>query len=247
MERKDSEKIIQYAPLKMREMLESVYLYNSSFSSDETLLEKILFSMSFIDRKFFVNDEEYAYDDNALPIGKGQTISQPSTVARMLLLAELQEGDEVLEVGAGSGWNACLAAFLVYPGNVTSIDRINSLVEKAQINLHELRNYLRQKKPQDVEKLSKINFLAEDIFSKEKVWKKKYDKIIITAGIADTETEEKIRIISQNLLKKNGLLICPYTSGPLIIYRKNIKNSKLERGETREQYVFVPLLDRLEK
>lgn len=233
------EKIIQQAPLRMQEMLQSVAYYNSAFGNKE-LLQKILFEMSITDRKFFVLDEEYAYDDNALRIGEGQTISQPSTVTRMLLLAELKEGDSVLEIGTGSGWNACLIAFLVYPGQVKSIDRIDNLVEKAKENTTKLRNYLKQKHLQNVEKLSRLNFSTENIFSKGKTWQKKYDKIIITAGVSDREIEEKIEEIAKNLLRQNGLLICPYVSGPMIVYEK--KETKLERKETKEQYVFVPLL-----
>jgi len=236
-------RIIKYAPVRMKEMLESVWGYNSGFSSNKKLLRKILFAMIAVDRKFF-SESEGVYDDNAILIGKGQTISQPSTVARMLLLADLQEGDKVLEIGTGSGWNACLIGFLVYPGNVVSMERIGSLVEKAQENVAKLRNYLKQAKPQEVVKLDKINFLAEDIFSKGKMWKKKYDKIIITAGIADKKTEKKIEELAKNLLRQNGLLICPYTSGPLVIYRKK---GKLKKEETKEQYVFVPLLNGLEK
>ena len=60
-----------------------------------------------VPRHKFVPPEyrDAAYIDAPLPIGEGQTISQPSTVARMLLLAELQERDDVLEIGTGSGWN----------------------------------------------------------------------------------------------------------------------------------------------
>jgi len=245
MKEEEAEKIIKAAPERMQEMLKSVYEYNSSFVLNEKLLEKILFVTALIDRKFFV-DDELAYEDIALPVGKGQTISQPSTIARMLLLAELEEGDEVLEIGAGSGWNASLIAFLAYPGNVRSIDRVYSLVQKAQENVNKLRNNLKQKSPQDVTKLDKINFLTENIFSKGKIWKKQYDKIIITAGIADGETEKKIEEIAKGLLKKNGLLICPYVSGPMLIYRKREKN-KIEKRETREEYVFVPLLEGVEK
>jgi len=240
---KEDEKIIKSARKEMRPMLESVLDYNSSFSLDkeqELLLQKILFAMSIIDRRFFYKGEE-AYTDYALPIGEGQTISQPSTVARMLILARLREGDNVLEVGTGSGWNASLIAFLVYPGSVVSVERINILKERAENNLSSLKNHLKQKYPQDVQKLSKINFYAENIFVSGRAWKKRYDKIIITAGIG-VGREEKVELLARKLLKQKGLLICPYRSGPLVIYEKE-KKGQLMRKETKESYVFVPLLE----
>jgi len=233
------EKIIRLARKEMQEMLASVLEYNSNFvknKSQEKLLERILFSISVIDRKYFAEDEDRAYDDNALPIGEGQTISQPSTVARMLLLVNLEERDDVLEVGTGSGWNACLIAFLVYPGNTTSIERIFELKKKAENNLKNFKEHLKNSKPEAYEKLTKINFLAKNVFSLEN---KKYDKIIITAGIKRGE-EEKIETLALKLLKEKGSLICPYTSGPLIILKKN---GKLKNFLTEEEYVFVPLLD----
>ena len=261
----EADEIIKNIKKEMQPMLKSVYDYNSGFllgEEQEKLLDRIMFAISVIDRKYFyvrnahkirisehpenlnINENfldsgEEAYYDNALPIGEGQTISQPSTVARMLLLAELKVGDDVLEVGTGSGWNASLIAFLVYPGNVVSVERFASLKEKAEGNLASLRNFLKQKKPQDVSKLEKINFHAENLFSRKKAWKRKYDRIVITAGIQAGE-EEKIEFLAENLLKNNGLLICPYTSGPLIILKKN---GKIKRFLTKEQYVFVPLLE----
>ena len=237
------EKIILQAGKRMQEMLRSVWHYNSVFvksKEEEKLLEKIIFAMSVMDRKFFVPDAELAYNDTALPIGSGQTISQPSTVARMLLLAELAEGDDVLEVGTGSGWNSCLISFLVYPGNVMSMERLVRLKEKAEKNLSALRNYLKQKRPEIYQKLEKINFLAENVFSKGKVWKKKYDKIIITAGISSKNVERKVEELAKNLLKKKGILVCPYVSGPLLLYKKD---GKLRKTSTKESYVFVPLLE----
>jgi protein-L-isoaspartate(D-aspartate) O-methyltransferase len=234
------EEIVKIAG-RMKEMLRSVYDYNSGFLLDEKQqksLEKILFAMTIIDRKFFYSGDE-VYWDSALPIEEGQTISQPSTVARMLLLSELEEGDDVLEIGTGSGWNASLIAFLVYPGNIIGVELLAKLKEKAEKNLASLKSYLNQKKPQDFVKLGKINFHAENIFEKGKAWKKRYDKIIITAGIKKGE-ERKIEMLAENLLKNNGLLICPYTLGPLIIYKKN---GKLKKFFTKEEYVFVPLLD----
>jgi len=232
--------IIKKADSKVQGMLESVYEYNSSFplsKKQKKLLERVLFAISFIDRKYFI--EKNPYLDTALSIGKGQTISQPSTVARMLLLAELSESDDVLEVGSGSGWNASLIAYLVYPGSVVSIERINSLKEKAKNNFSKLKNYLKKEKPEVYEKLSKVNFLTENIFEKGSVWKKKYDKILLTAGIVP-EQEAWISDLADKLLKDKGVLICPYNLGPLLIFRKN---GKIKKSLTREEYAFVPLLE----
>jgi len=232
----EAEKIIKAAPERMQHMLSSVYRFNSAFIKSkwqEELLKKILFAMSIIDRRFFSHEDSYI--DTALPIGEGQTISQPSTVARMLMLAELEEGDNVLEVGTGSGWNACLISWLVCPGGVLSIDRINALVEKARSNFSELKNYLKVEKPHELGKL-KLKFSVGDIFN----FKGKYDKISITAGISSKKIEKKIEKLAENLLKQNGLLVCPYVSGPIVTFKKG---KTLKRYETKEGYVFVPLLE----
>lgn len=236
----EAEKIINYSG-KMRDMLESVYYYNSRFvlnKEQDLLLDKILFAISLIDRRFFV--EIGYYDDNALPIGSGQTISQPSTVARMLLLLGVEQGDSILEIGAGSGWNACLLAYLAYPGRVVSVERINALTQKAKDNFSIFQNYLKQKKPEAYQKFSKLGFFTKDIF---KIQKGKFDKIIFTAGIT-IEQEKIIEKIAEKLLKKGGMLICPRVVGPLLIYEK-VK--RLEKKETKEEYVFVPLLEGIER
>ena len=216
-------------------MLESVYNYNVGFIKSEeekNLLLKILKAMSIIDRKFFVSDKDLAYYDTALSIGEGQTISQPSTMARMLILARLKKGDDILEVGTGSGWNSCLISFLVYPGNVISIEKNNNLIKKAKENIKNLKRNLKQ---QDKEKLKNLKLKNINIFSFKS--EKKFNKIIITAGI-NKQQEEKIKNLALNFLKEKGILICPYQEGPLIIFKKN---KKLEKEKTKEEYVFVPL------
>ncbi len=235
-------KKIESTPVEIEKMLQSVYSFNSRFGNKK-LLKKITSSMVILDRKFFAGDKVGVYDDNALPIGRGQTISQPSTVARMLILAELKEGDNVLEVGTGSGWNASLISFLVYPGNVISIDRIGELVERAKLNIRALKANLKKRGSRDYLKLENLYLLKEDIFTERSVWKKSFDKIIITAGIPNRESEKKVEKVAEELLKDGGILICPYVSGPMVIYRKN---GKLKRGETKEQYVFVPLIEGVE-
>jgi len=240
----DAEKIIQIAPKRMQEMLNSVLNYNKKFilkKDEEKLLAKILFAMSRVDRKHFYEDEEEAYSDNALSIGRGQTISQPSTVARMLILAGIEESDDVLEVGTGSGWNASLISFITYPGKTVSVERIYKLLKLAEDNIGRLRGEIKQKHPHEIEKISKISMYAENIFKKGKAWKKKYDKIVITAGIKE-EQKEKVKNLAKGLLKKNGLLICPFIEGPMLILQK--ENSKLIENTTKESYVFVPLLEK---
>lgn len=72
-----------------------------------------------VDRKDFVPEElkDKAYLNTPLPIGYGQTISQPLTVAFMLELLQPQAGDKILEVGSGSGWQTALLAHIVSGGN----------------------------------------------------------------------------------------------------------------------------------
>ena len=71
-----------------------------------------------------------AYEDSALPIGNGQTISQPSTHARYLELLGLRGGERVLEIGTGSGYQTVLLSHLA--GQVFSIERVGTLLDRAR-------------------------------------------------------------------------------------------------------------------
>jgi len=91
-----------------------------------------------IRREDFVstNNQAEAYIDHPLGIGFGQTISQPSTVVFMLEKLSINIGDNVLDVGSGSGWQLALAAELVgQSGRVTGIEIIQDLVMKARRNI----------------------------------------------------------------------------------------------------------------
>jgi len=232
----ESEEIIKKAKQKMQPMLKSVLNFNSVFNPNYKELNQILFAMSVIDRNFFYKGED-VYQDTALEIGEKQTISQPSTVARMLLLLELKKGDSVLEVGTGSGWNASLISYLIFPGHITTVEIYNSLTESAENNFASLRGSLKIKKPELYEKTEKINFFTENIFDKKKAWKRSYDKIILTAGIT-SDDEEKIKSLAQSLLKQNGILVCPYKKGPILVLKKK---GKIIASKTSEEYQFVPL------
>ena len=89
----------------------------------------VLAAMRGVPREAFVEPgfEEFAYEDAPLPIGEGQTISQPYIVALMIEAAELRPGDQVLEVGAGSGYAAAVMGQIA--NRVYAIERYPSLGE----------------------------------------------------------------------------------------------------------------------
>ncbi|HEY4280450.1 MAG TPA: protein-L-isoaspartate(D-aspartate) O-methyltransferase [Conexibacter sp.] len=96
---------------------------------------RVLAAIAAVPRHLFVpaGSEQRAYEDIALPIGRGQTISQPLVVARMLDLLTLEPNDRVLDVGTGSGWHAALLAQLA--GHVWTVERIPQLSRWAATNL----------------------------------------------------------------------------------------------------------------
>jgi protein-L-isoaspartate(D-aspartate) O-methyltransferase len=94
--------------------------------------QRVLAAIAAVPRELFVPEDErsHAYDNTALPIDCGQTISQPLVVARMLELLELRAADRVLDVGTGSGYHAALLARLA--GHVWTIERHAALTERAR-------------------------------------------------------------------------------------------------------------------
>lgn len=100
--------------------------------------EGVLAAMGKVPREAFVPDGllEYAYDNSPLPIGEGQTISQPYIVAMMMQLAGAKAGDRVLEVGTGSGYSA--AALAELGCEVFTMDRHAALVRSAAARLRRL-------------------------------------------------------------------------------------------------------------
>lgn len=97
--------------------------------------ERVLEAMREIDRSLFVPEEirEHSYEDRPLPIGKGQTISQPYIVAYMAQELDLQPDDIVLEIGTGCGYNAAVLSRLVK--HVYSIEVVEWLSELAVENI----------------------------------------------------------------------------------------------------------------
>ena len=98
----------------------------------------LLAAMSAVPREAFVPEhlQEFSYEDSAMPIEAGQTISQPYIVARMLELAEIKPGDKVLEVGAGSGYAAAVMSRMA--NKVFAIERHEELARLARARLRRL-------------------------------------------------------------------------------------------------------------
>ena len=185
---------------------------------------KIRMAFETVDRANFIPSEVkgLAYENRPLPIGFGQTISQPYTVAFMLNLLNVKEGENILEIGAGSGWQTALLAFLVgIRGKVTSIEKINQLVEYARSNLARFINLQ-----------SIFTVLHGD--GKEGYYKNSpYDKIIAAASATD------IPLAWKDQLKVGGSIVAPI--GQSII--KLIRQSKTRfNEEVYPGFVFVPLI-----
>src|SRR5689334_18622368 len=100
--------------------------------------EAVLNAMRAVPREQFVSEEmqEFAYRNTALPIASGQTISQPSMVAAMIQLLNLDPDDRVLEVGTGSGYAAAVLSHVCR--EVFTIERLPDLAESASTKLASL-------------------------------------------------------------------------------------------------------------
>lgn len=186
--------------------------------------EKIVSAFEKVPREMFVPEDfkDYAYHDTALPIGYGQTISQPYTIAVMLEMLRLEEGYKVLEIGTGSGYTAALIYEITH-APVYTIEIISRLAEEAGKRLKRL-GY------KDVYVFCKDGKMGLPEYAP-------YDRIIIHA--ATPEIPEAL--VRQ--LKENGVLVAPV--GPkdyqdLVAYRKN--GSTLKEVERREGFIFVPLV-----
>lgn len=100
--------------------------------------ERVLAAMRKVPRERFLPEGQsaFAYDDSPMPIGSGQTISQPYIVAYMVEALELEGGEKVLEVGTGSGYAAAILAEIA--AEVYTIERIQELASRARTVLDEL-------------------------------------------------------------------------------------------------------------
>jgi len=165
----------------------------------------------------------FSYDDRPLPIGEGQTISAPSMIAIMLEESDLHKGMKVLEIGTGSGYNACLLGNIVGDNNVTTIERFSDLCEAAR------------------GRLDSCNIKIEVICGDGTLGyhpNSPYDRIIITAAAPDFPTP----LIEQ--LKVSGKIIAPIGKSGMVQRLKigTKKDGSKLSIDSKGHCVFVPLI-----
>lgn len=178
-----------------------------------------------IDRADFVPErlKPKTYLNAPLPIGYGQTISQPLTVAFMLELLEPKKGDNILDVGSGSGWQSSLLAQIVgKKGKVVAIERIPELSEfgKSNSEKYNFRN---------------LEFIIGDGsmgYKKEAP----YNRIIVAAAAFDKVPRELM-----NQLKIGGRLVIPVGNSIWLLVKKG--TDKFEKKEF-PGFIFVPLISK---
>jgi protein-L-isoaspartate(D-aspartate) O-methyltransferase len=184
--------------------------------------ENVLRAIETVPRHLFMDNAflEFAYQDNAFPIGAGQTISQPYTVAFQSQLLQVKKGDKILEVGTGSGYQS--SVLIELGAKVFSIERQKLLYDKTRLLLPDLGYFPKT--------FYGDGYKGLPLFAP-------FDKIIVTAGAP---------IIPEPLLqqlKVGGRMVIPvgrYFQTMILIIKKDENHfEKFECGQFR----FVPLLN----
>lgn len=185
--------------------------------------ERVLEAIGKVPRHFFLDSafDNIAYDDKAFPIGEGQTISQPYTVAYQTQLLSLKPYDKVLEIGTGSGYQATIIATLGV--NVYSIERQKKLFD-ANKDFAYLRSF------------PNIKFFYGDGFEGLPTFAP-FDKVIVTAAAPEIPA----KLLQQ--LKPGGMMVIPVNEGAL---QRMLRITKKDDGEFTEErfdlFSFVPML-----
>ncbi len=184
----------------------------------------VLSAMGKVPREQFVTPDyqDSAYMDGPLPIGYGQTISQPYIVALMTQALELAGGENVLEIGTGSGYAAAILAEIA--GNVTSIEYVTELTQRAE------------------ERLSTLGYVNVSVVqgdgTKGYPPNAPYDAIVVTAGGPDVPESLK------HQLKIGGRLVIPV--GSSTSFQSLVKVTREDQNNFSYEDIcgvrFVPLV-----
>ena len=183
---------------------------------------RVLEAMRTVPRHIFVPDScrQAAYNDSPLPIGHGQTISQPYIVAVMTELLEPAPGDRVLEIGGGSGYQAAILGTLA--GEVVTVERIPEVARAARENL-------------EAAGIRNVNVVVSD-GTDGYAPSAPYDAIIVTAAAPDIPKP----LLEQ--LADGGRLVAPVGGRDLQTLVKLVRKGDSIIRSTHGGVVFVPLL-----
>ncbi|MBW7838062.1 MAG: protein-L-isoaspartate(D-aspartate) O-methyltransferase [Chitinophagaceae bacterium] len=185
--------------------------------------EEVLEAMNRLPRHFFLDKalEEIAYQDRAFPIGEGQTISQPYTVAYQTQLLEVKPFDKVLEIGTGSGYQAMVLAEI--GAQVFTIERQKKLFDQHK------NFFLRSAYPS-------VKYFYGDGFEGLPTYAP-FDRILITAAAPFIPP----KLTAQ--LKTGGMMVLPLNEDD---YQRMTRITKMEDGSLKEEkfdnFSFVPML-----
>lgn len=189
--------------------------------------ERIINAFQKIKREDFLpaNLKGLAELNEALPIGYGQTISQPLVVAFMLELLEPKEGEKILDIGSGSGWTSTLLAEIVgEKGRVIALEIIPELKEFGEKNASKY-NFV---------KSQRVEFFCADGtkgFEKESP----FDKILVSA------TAQRLYESWKKQLKVGGRIVVPMENS-IFLFEKISENNFQEKEFVG--FVFVPLVEK---
>ena len=191
--------------------------------------DRVKDALSRIPREHFLGGvmKSRAYEDGPLPIGQGQTISQPLIVARMTELLDLHGDEKVLEVGTGSGYQTAVLAVLAR--DVVSVERIGELARAARKRLNELG-------------LTNVTVLKSDGTMGRSDYAP-FDAVLVTAGAPDVPA----RLVEQ--VRVGGKVVIPVGDSATQTLRRLVRQPD-EDGEVRwteetlDQCRFVPLIGR---
>jgi len=184
--------------------------------------ERVLSAMEKVQRHLFVSEtfRESAYDDSALPAGKGQTISQPYMVAMMTEMLQLKGHERVLEIGTGSGYQSAILSMLA--AEIYTVERIEALALQSERLLKEL-GYLNVHVHVGDGTLGLPEYAP-------------FDAIIVTAA------SPKVQETYVEQLKLNGRLVIPVGERRSQVISLTINTPSGPITSTSTPCVFVPLI-----
>ena len=191
--------------------------------------ETVLAAINEVPRHVFLDSSfvEIAYQDQAFPIGSGQTISQPHTVAFQTQLLQVEKGMKVLEIGTGSGYQACVLTAM--GAKVFSIERQRNLYFKTKDILEQLP--------------FRVKTFLGDGFEGLPTYQP-FDRIIITAGAPNIPET----LIAQ--MKVGGLMVIPMDNpdgeGQTMLRITKLSEKELKK-ESFGNFKFVPMLREIGK